>query len=104
MSNNYMGSNTEKNPWTNLQNSCKNLSKEIKSDNFCYHKVGRMITKSNIAIPILKKLMMDGIIIISHFDGRNNIFANWTYRRAQNCFYLADYEFLKIVFKVLKPL
>ena len=40
-----MGSNTEKKPWTNLQNSYKNLSKEIKSDNFCYRKVGRAITK-----------------------------------------------------------
>ena len=28
-----------------LQNSYKNLSKEIKSDNFCYRKVGRTITK-----------------------------------------------------------
>ena len=33
-SDNYMGSNTEK-----KQNSYKNLSKEIKSDNFCYRKV-----------------------------------------------------------------
>ena len=40
-----MGSNTEKKPWTNLQNLYKNLSKEIKSDNFCYRKVGRAITK-----------------------------------------------------------
>ena len=40
-----MGSNTEKKPWTNLQNSLKNLSKEIKSDNFSYHKVERAITK-----------------------------------------------------------
>ena len=40
-----MGSNTEKKPWTNLQKSRKNLSKEIKSDNFCYRKVGRAITK-----------------------------------------------------------
>ena len=40
-----MGSNTEKNPWTNLQNLYKNLSKEIKSNNFCYGKVGRAITK-----------------------------------------------------------
>ena len=38
-----MGSNTEKNPWTNLQNSYKSLSKNIKSDNFC--KVERAITK-----------------------------------------------------------
>ena len=40
-----MGSNTEKKPWTNLQPSYKNLSKEIKSDNFFYCKVGRAITK-----------------------------------------------------------
>ena len=58
-----MASNTEKKPWTNLQNSYKNLSKEIKSDNFCYRKVGRAITKwgsnrkkSNIGIAILEKL------------------------------------------------
>jgi hypothetical protein len=35
-----MGSNTEKKPWTNLQNLYNNLIKEIKSD-----KVGRAITK-----------------------------------------------------------
>ena len=40
-----MGSNTEKKPWTNLQNLYKKWSKEIKSDNFCYCKVGRAITK-----------------------------------------------------------
>ena len=40
-----MGSNTEKKPRTNLQNAYKNLGKEIKSDNFCYRKVGRAITK-----------------------------------------------------------
>ena len=40
-----MESNTEKKPWNNLQNSYKNWSKEIKSDNFCYRKVGRAITK-----------------------------------------------------------
>ena len=40
-----MGSNTEKKPWTNLQNSYKNWSKDIKSDNFCYRKDGRAITK-----------------------------------------------------------
>ena len=44
-SDNYMGSNIENKPWTNLQNSYKNLSKDIKSDNFCYRKVGRAITK-----------------------------------------------------------
>ena len=40
-----MGSNKEKKPWTNLQNLYKNLSKGIKSDNFCYRKVGKAITK-----------------------------------------------------------
>ena len=30
---------------TNLQNPYKNVSKEIKSNNFCYPKVGRAITK-----------------------------------------------------------
>ena len=40
-----MGSNTEKKPWTNLQNLYKNLNKEIKSDNFYNRKVGRAITK-----------------------------------------------------------
>jgi hypothetical protein len=44
-SDNYMGSNIQKKPWTNLQNLYKNWSKEIKSDNFCYRKVGRSITK-----------------------------------------------------------
>ena len=35
-----MGSNTEKKPWTNLQNSNKNLGKEIKSDtNFAIAKL-----------------------------------------------------------------
>ena len=43
-------------------NLYKNLSKEIKSDNFCYRKAVRAITlgsnreKSNIAIAILEKL------------------------------------------------
>ena len=53
-----MESNTEKKPWTNLQNLYKNWSKGIKNDNF----VGRAITKwgaieknSNIAIAILDK-------------------------------------------------
>ena len=44
-SENFMGSNTEKKPWTNLQNLHKNLSIEIKSDNCFYSKVGRSITK-----------------------------------------------------------
>ena len=40
-----MGSNTEKKPCTNLKNLYKKWSKGIKSDNFCYRKVGRAITK-----------------------------------------------------------
>ena len=71
-----MGSNTEKKTWINLQNSYKNLSKEIKSDNFCYRKVGRAITKWGaiekspilLAFPFLKgkkknsRIMMVAII------------------------------------------
>ena len=45
-----MGSNREKKPWTNLQNSYKNWSKEIKSDNLMGNK--------------------------NYFDGSNNIFAD----------------------------
>ena len=40
-----MESNTEKKPLTNLQYQYKKLSKEVKSNNFCYRKVGRAITK-----------------------------------------------------------
>ena len=67
---NYMGSNTEKKPWTNLQNSYKNWCKEIKSDNFCHRKVGRAITKL--------WAIFKGKKIISHFDGSNNIFTDCT--------------------------
>ena len=56
-----MGSNTEKKPWTNLQNLHKKLSKLIKSDKFaiakleeCY-KRGSNREKFNIAIAILDK-------------------------------------------------
>ena len=44
------------------------LKQRFKSDNFCYRKYGRAITKWG-AIEKSKK-------IISHFDGSNNIFAN----------------------------
>ena len=57
-----MGSNTEKKPWTNLQNSYKNWSKEIKSDNFCYRKVGRAISKLGA---IEKSLILVAIIFSS---------------------------------------
>ena len=54
-----MGSNTEKKPWTILQNLCKNLRKEIKSDNFSYRKIGREITNCGVIekspkLPFLK--------------------------------------------------
>ena len=48
-----MGSNTEKKPWTNLQNLYKNWSKEIKSDNFAIAITKENKEKSNIAIAIL---------------------------------------------------
>ena len=84
-----MGSNTEKKPWTNLQNSYKNLRKEIKSDNFCYRKVGRVITKWEAIekSPILlsdywKNFHFQRVtIIISHFDGSNNIFADCMFNK-----------------------
>ena len=79
-----MERNTEKKPWTDLQNSYKNWSKEIKSDNFCYRKVGRAITKwgSIEKSPILLSQYWKNYYfyripkIISHFDGSNNIFAD----------------------------
>ena len=79
-----MGSNTEKKPSTNLQNSYKNWSKEIKRDNFCYRKVGRAITKWGAIekTPILlsqywKNCNFERVTkIISHFDGSNNIFVD----------------------------
>ena len=60
-----MGSITEKKQWTNLQN----LRKEIKSDNICYRKVERAITKWGAMEKRVTK-------IISHFDGSNNIFVD----------------------------
>ena len=78
-----MGSNTEKKPWTNLQNSYKNWSLEIKSDNFCYRKVGRAITLQGAIekSPILlsqywKNKWLNSNITISYFGGSNNIFAD----------------------------
>ena len=79
-----MGSNTEKKPWTNLQNSYKNWSKVIKSDNFCYRKVGRAITKWGAIekSPILlsqywKNYHFQRVTnIISYFGVSNNIFAD----------------------------
>ena len=67
-----MRSNTEKKPWTDLQNSYnKNLSKEIKSDNFCYRKVGGAITKWG-AIEKSPILLSQGKIGI--FKGKQKLF------------------------------
>ena len=66
-SHNYMGSNTEKKPWTNLQNLYKNLSKEIKSDNFCYCKVGRPMTKWGA-------IEKSPILRYYHFKGKQKLF------------------------------
>ena len=43
-SDNYMESNIEEKPWTQVQKRYKKLSKEVNSDNFCYRKVGRAIS------------------------------------------------------------
>ena len=72
----------EKKPWTNIQNLYKNLSKGIKCDNFCYCKVGRVITKwgaiEKSPIAILEKFpFFEGYKKnISHFDGSNTIFSD----------------------------
>ena len=66
-----MGSNTEKKPWNNLQNSYKNLSKEIKSDNFCYRKVGRAMTKWGA---IEKSLILEKLPFLK---GKKKYFAFW---------------------------
>ena len=80
-----MGSNTEKKPWTNLQNLHKNWSKELKSGNFCYHEVGRArtkwgaIEKSQILLSKYWKNYQFWRVpkIISPFDHSNNIFADY---------------------------
>ena len=57
----------------------QNCSKEIKSDNFCYRKVGRAITKwgarekSNIAIVI------SNIVKLPFLKGNNSILQYWFY-------------------------
>ena len=66
-----MGTNTEKKQWTNLQNSYKNLSKEIKSDNICYCKVGRAITKWKAMEEMVTKIISH-IIFLSIVCSREN--------------------------------
>ena len=82
-SDNYTGINTEKKPWTNLQNQYKKWNKDIKSNNFYYHKVERAITKCEAIkkSPILlskywKNWQLDSTIIISYFGCTNNIFTD----------------------------
>ena len=66
------------------KNPYKNLSIEIKSDNFCYRKVGRAITKWRAIEknPILRQQYWINYHfqrvtkIISHFDDSNNIFVD----------------------------
>ena len=53
----------------------KRDTKRIKSDNFT--RSNR--EKSNIAIAILQKELLDGTIIILYFGGSNNIFADCIY-------------------------
>ena len=58
-SDNYIGSNTEK----NLQNPYKNLSKEIKSDNFCYLvKLSLLILFASVWLSVLC-FFFDGSLI-----------------------------------------
>ena len=65
-----MGSNTEKKPCTNQQNSYKNLSKEIRTQSWKNDKyMGGNREKSNIAIAILEKLPF--------LKGNKNYFAFW---------------------------
>ena len=79
-----MGSNTEKKLWANLQHSYNYFSKEIKSDNFCYRKVGRAITKwgaiekSPISLSqYWKSYHFERVKKnISHFDDSNYFFAD----------------------------
>ena len=77
-----MRSNTEKKP---IYKTYTNWSKDYKSDNFCYLKVGRAIAKWRAIekSPILlsqywNNEWLDGTIIILYFGGSNNIFANCT--------------------------
>jgi hypothetical protein len=65
----------------------QNRSKEIKSDNFCYRKVGRAITKwgaiekSPILLSQYWKIyhFLRVTKIISHFDDSNNIFVDCSF-------------------------
>ena len=78
----------------------QNRSKDIQSDNFCFHNVGRAITKwgsicrekSDIAIAILEKFeFLKGKKNYLDFDGSNNIFADCRLKQRdqkQLCYFL----------------
>ena len=68
-----MGSNTKKKPCTNLQNLHENWSKEIKSENFCYRKVGRAITKWGA---IEKKTLDRALKTNPYLGGINKLFVD----------------------------
>ena len=73
-----MGSNTERNQWTNLQSRNKRLSKNIKGDNLCYCKVGRaIIIWGEIDLCSISKNGYFDMApkIISNIGDTNNIFA-----------------------------
>ena len=63
------------------------MKQNIKSDNFCYRKIGRAITKRGAIekSPLFlsqywkKYHFLMVAKIISHFDGSNNIFADCTH-------------------------
>ena len=70
-----MGSNTEKKPWTNLQNSTIIEAKGLRATTF--------------AIAILEKLPFLKVNkIISYLDGSNNIFANCVFK----CIFIFKYK------------
>ena len=117
-----MGSNIEKEPWTNLQNSYENWSKEIKSDNFCYRKVGKAMTKWGAIKKSLillsqywKNCHFERVTkIISHFEGSNYSFADCNIRlfciashpspNYCNCNSYCSYTLLKNMLFLLLPL
>ena len=64
---NYKGSNKEKNPWPNVQNGYK-WSKQVKSNNFCYHKSKRAITKWGIRSSREAWLLSTTLVILFPFS------------------------------------
>ena len=67
----------ESNKEKKQRNDTINEAKKIKSDNFTKSNK----EKSNIAIALLKKIMLGWHHHFSNFGGTNNIFAEYTYNR-----------------------